>query len=65
MIYPKIILDVIYSFYDINSHFVCPSKPTIADILNVGWWATAAAWWVPFFWTFSSMAGIIFFFSND
>ena len=24
----------------------CPSQPTIVDILNVGWWASAAAWWV-------------------
>lgn len=31
-------------WFSAYSSFLWPSQPTIADILNLGWWATAAAW---------------------
>lgn len=46
---PWFIMWIILSHSDINFNLVCPCQPTIADILNLGWWATAAAWWVSCF----------------
>lgn len=63
------ILQIILSSSEMNFHCVFPRQPTIADILNLGWWATAAAWWVLcFFLTFSNMVAISvipFFFSSS